>query len=316
MRLTRCLLLLLANPALAIVLPPAVVNIACGGIAGAAGAIAVYPIDTLKTRLQSEEGIACYGSNGVEAAVALLQAEGPLSLYRGLGPQLTGVVPEKTLKLFVHDSAVLYLGEVFSGALAGLCQVVVTNPLEIVKVRLQLSTSGDAWAVLSRMGVWSNPLVLYQGAAAYAARDSTFSAILFPCYASSKALLASETPLTGAFLLLVAGFLAGAPAAFMTTPFDVVKTRLQQDKSLQPTIGEDGEECVVPETREALPPLASDDSTTTSDENAIALCQRIVSEEGATVLFRGGLERVLRSAPQFGITLAIYDSLKEVLLGL
>ena len=68
--------------------------------------------------------------------------------------RLTGVVPEKTIKLFVHDSTVLFAGELLSGALAGLCQVVVTNPLEMVKVRLQLS-SGDqqsnAWAVLSRI---------------------------------------------------------------------------------------------------------------------------------------------------------------------
>ena len=31
---------------------------------------------------------------------------------------------------------------------------------------------------------------------------------------------------------------------------------------------------------------------------------------GATGLFAGGPERVLRSAPQFGITLALYEGLK------
>ena len=108
----------------------------------------------------------------------------------------------------------------------------------------------------------------------------------------------------------VCAALAGAPAAFMTTPFDVVKTRLQQDKTLQPATGDSGEECVV-DSDLPLPPLASDESTT-SDESAIALCQRIVSEEGAAVLFRGGIERVLRSAPQFGITLALYDTLKAL----
>ena len=30
-------------------------------------------------------------------------------------------------------------------------------------------------------------------------------------------------------------------------------------------------------------------------------------EEGPGVLFSGGFERVLRSAPQFGVTLALYD---------
>lgn len=285
--------------------PPAVLNLAIAGTAGAAGALAVFPIDTLKTRLQSEEGASCYG-NGLNAAAALIQSEGPLSLFRGLGPQLTGVIPEKTIKLFVHDAAVLANGEVLAGALAGLCQVVVTNPLEIVKVRLQLSSGeqqSDAWAVMERMGVMENPAELYRGAIACAVRDSSFSAILFPCYASSKVWLADETTLAGALLFFVAGTLAAAPAAFLTTPADVLKTRLQQDRGLTLTADED--ECVADPTAGLLA------GTPNSDEGALAMGRRIVSEEGMGVLWQGGLERVLRSAPQFGVTLALYEGLKQ-----
>ena len=41
----------------------------------------------------------------------------------------------------------------------------------------------------------------------------------------------------------------------------------------------------------------------------LAVARTLVAEEGALVLFSGALERVLRSAPQFGVTLALYDVL-------
>jgi len=289
----------------AFAVPAPALNIVCAGAAGAAGALAVFPIDTLKTRLQSEDGASCYG-NGVNAAVALIKTEGPMSLYRGLGPQLTGVIPEKTIKLFVHDATVLAHGELLSGAIAGLCQVIVTNPLEIVKVRLQLSSGEqqkDAFDVMEKMGVAQNPFVLYQGVVACAARDSSFSAILFPCYAHSKMVLAEETQLAGALLFFVAGLIAAAPAAYLTTPFDLVKTRLQQDRGLSLGV-EDG--CATDLSAAAV---LSVDSV--GEEGAFALCRRIVAEEGPAVFFRGGLERVMRSAPQFGITLALYEVFKQ-----
>ena len=99
--------------------PPALILLALAGIAGACGAMLVYPFDTLKTRLQSEGGAARYG-NGVRAVLAIVRTDGVLSLYRGIGPQLVGVIPEKAVKLCVHEATVHALGEVWSGALAGL----------------------------------------------------------------------------------------------------------------------------------------------------------------------------------------------------
>ena len=38
----------------------------------------------------------------------MMTKEGGLpALYKGIRPQLVGVVPEKTIKLFVHDAVVL-----------------------------------------------------------------------------------------------------------------------------------------------------------------------------------------------------------------
>ncbi len=366
-RAVLLVLALAASPACAFSLVSAAANLASAGVAGALGAVCVYPLDLVKTRLQASTG-GCY-KNGVDAAVQLFTKEGPASLFKGIGPQVIGVVPEKTIKLFIHDSTVLLIGEPLSGALAGLCQVVVTNPLEIVKVRLQLADGRRTIRdVVDEIGFAG----LYTGAVACAARDSSFSAILFPTYAFAKSALepllapelttvAGHTDGSAAALLLcfVAGVLGAAPAAFFTTPFDVVKTRLQEGCEL-PAVDECEiepidmpylETCEVPLAASSAdglgemaasvalkePPrevqsvkfttrspaggsgtaakaaAAADDARpAVAADGSVALetAAAVVREEGFLALFSGGSERVLRSAPQFGVTLATYEFIR------
>ena len=70
---------------------------------------------------------------------------------------------------------------------------------------------------------------LYKGASACLLRDVPFSAIYFPTYSHLKKDLFGESPTKklGIVQLLTAGAIAGMPAAYLTTPADVIKTRLQ-----------------------------------------------------------------------------------------
>lgn len=112
---------------------------------------------------------------------------------------------------------------------AGGCQVVFTNPLEIVKIRLQVAgeiaggTKVRAWPVVKELGVMG----LYKGARACLMRDMPFSAIYFPMYAHTKAAMADENGYNSPLTLLLAGAVSGIPAASLVTPADVIKTRLQ-----------------------------------------------------------------------------------------
>uniref|UniRef100_T1JI93 EF-hand domain-containing protein n=1 Tax=Strigamia maritima TaxID=126957 RepID=T1JI93_STRMM len=214
-----------------------------GAIAGATGATAVYPIDLVKTRLQNQRSGSYVGElmykNSLDCFKKVIRHEGVFGLYRGLIPQLVGVAPEKAIKLTMNDfirdklrtekGQIALSGEILAGAVAGASQVMFTNPIEIVKIRLQVAgeittaSRVSAVTVLKDLGF----LGLYKGARACFLRDIPFSAIYFPAYAHTKALFADSEGYNSAGSLLFAAALAGVPAASLVTPADVIKTRLQ-----------------------------------------------------------------------------------------
>ncbi|KAG7253257.1 hypothetical protein CRUP_005072, partial [Coryphaenoides rupestris] len=77
----------------------------------------------------------------------------------------------------------------------------------------------SALSVVRELGFFG----LYKGAKACFLRDIPFSAIYFPVYAHTKASLANKDGQLGPLQLLA----AGAIAASLVTPADVIKTRLQ-----------------------------------------------------------------------------------------
>ncbi|KAG8235434.1 hypothetical protein J437_LFUL015499 [Ladona fulva] len=209
----------------------------------AVGATAVYPIDLVKTRMQNQRTGSYIGElmyrNSWDCCKKVIRHEGFIGLYRGLVPQLMGVAPEKAIKLTVNDlvrdkfmdrngNLPLY-GEIVAGGCAGGSQVIFTNPLEIVKIRLQVAgeiasaSKISAISVVKDLGLFG----LYKGAKACFLRDVPFSAIYFPAYAHTKVKLADENGYNHPLSLLAAGAIAGVPAASLVTPADVIKTRLQ-----------------------------------------------------------------------------------------
>ncbi|NXX06249.1 CMC1 protein, partial [Larus smithsonianus] len=271
-----------------------------GSIAGAVGATAVYPIDLVKTRMQNQRttgsvvGELMY-KNSFDCFKKVLRFEGFFGLYRGLLPQLIGVAPEKAIKLTVNDfvrdkftkkdGSIPLPAEVLAGGCAGASQVIFTNPLEIVKIRLQVAgeiTTGprvSALSVIKDLGL----LGLYKGAKACFLRDIPFSAIYFPVYAHSKLMLADENGHVGGLNLLTAGAIAGVPAASLVTPADVIKTRLQ---------------------------VAARAGQTTYS-GVIDCFGKILREEGPSAFWKGAGARVFRSSPQFGVTLVTYELLQR-----
>ncbi|KAE8358547.1 mitochondrial carrier domain-containing protein [Aspergillus caelatus] len=280
-------------------------HFALGSLAGAFGAFMVYPIDLVKTRMQNQRstrvGERLY-NNSLDCARKVIRNEGFTGLYSGVVPQLIGVAPEKAIKLTVNDlvrghftnkenGKIWYPYEILAGGTAGGCQVIFTNPLEIVKIRLQVQgeIAKNVEGAPRRSALWivkNLGLVgLYKGASACLLRDVPFSAIYFPTYAHLKSDFFGESPThkLGVVQLLTAGAIAGMPAAYLTTPCDVIKTRLQ----VEARKGEVG-------------------------YTGLRHCaQTILKEEGFKAFFKGGPARIIRSSPQFGFTLASYELLQK-----
>uniref|UniRef100_A0A8C1NTJ3 Solute carrier family 25 member 13 n=1 Tax=Cyprinus carpio TaxID=7962 RepID=A0A8C1NTJ3_CYPCA len=203
-----------------------------GSVAGAVGATAVYPIDLVKTRMQNQRSSGSFVDelmykNSIDCFKKVVRYEGSFGLYRGQWLcAVNDFVRGKTMK---KDGSIPIPAEILAGGCAGGSQVIFTNPLEIVKIRLQVAgeiTTGprvSALSVIRDLGFFG----LYKGAKACFLRDIPFSAIYFPCYAHTKAALTDEDGRVGPGRLLLAGVLAGMPAASLVTPADVIKTRLQ-----------------------------------------------------------------------------------------
>jgi solute carrier family 25 (mitochondrial phosphate transporter), member 23/24/25/41 len=75
-----------------------------GGLAGAVAQTAIYPIELVKTRLQTYSGEVGYVPRIGQLSRDILVHEGPRAFYRGLVPSLLGIVPYAGIDLAVYET--------------------------------------------------------------------------------------------------------------------------------------------------------------------------------------------------------------------
>lgn len=194
-----------------------------GGTAGVIVETALYPIDTIKTRLQAVRG----------GGKIILKG-----LYSGLAGNLAGVLPASAIFVGVYEPAKQKLLKTFpenlsafahltAGALGGAASSLVRVPTEVVKQRMQTGQFASAPNAVRAIVAKEGFKGFYAGYSSFLLRDLPFDALQFCLYeqlrigyklAAKRELNDPENAIIGAF----AGALTGA----MTTPLDVVKTRL------------------------------------------------------------------------------------------
>uniref|UniRef100_A0AAV2L258 Mitochondrial glutamate carrier 1 n=1 Tax=Knipowitschia caucasica TaxID=637954 RepID=A0AAV2L258_KNICA len=235
-------------------LPAKLIN---GGIAGLIGVTCVFPIDLAKTRLQNQQnGMRLYTSMS-DCLIKTIRSEGYFGMYRGAAVNLTLVTPEKAIKLaandfFRHhlskDGKLTLFKEMLAGCGAGTCQVIVTTPMEMLKIQLQdagriaaqrklmpetvaagtVEKSPTAMQLTRQLLNEKGIAGLYKGLSATLLRDVPFSIIYFPLFANLNQLgkRGAEGP-APFYVSFLAGCAAGSTAAVAVNPVDVIKTRLQ-----------------------------------------------------------------------------------------
>ncbi|KKP03678.1 hypothetical protein THAR02_04194 [Trichoderma harzianum] len=226
-----------------------------GALAGTTVDLSLFPLDTLKTRLQSSAGF--FPSGGFSG------------IYRGIGSALVGSAPGAAFFFCTYETAKAFFGQRIRGgngngdngdtsrtwvpadvlthmlasSLGEIAACSVRVPTEVVKQRAQAGHHGGSSAqalghILSRYSAPGGSLAavwreLYRGWGITVFREVPFTVIQFPLWEGMKAwgrkrrgdgkdVSAGESALYGS--------LAGAVAAASTTPLDVLKTRVMLSK--------------------------------------------------------------------------------------
>lgn len=270
-----------------------------GAASGVIGTSCIFPIDVVKTRLQNQKPDPKTGKlmyRGIAHAFrTIVAAEGFRNMYKGLVPNLIGVTPEKAIKLGANDffreklanrdGTLTLQSQIMAGGAAGFCQVSATNPMEIVKLRMQLQNLKPVAERLTTSEVVKNLGIrgLYKGVAITWMRDVPYSIVFFPGYAILKDKFSDPDGHAGIPQILSAGAIAGAGAAWICTPADCIKTRFQAEGATYSSI----RDCYT----------------------------QTVSKEGYPALFKGAVPRMTVTAPLFGIALLAFEMQKRYLKG-
>ncbi|KAK4527857.1 hypothetical protein GAYE_SCF46G5790 [Galdieria yellowstonensis] len=280
-------------------------NILFGGLAGVLGTSIIFPLYTIKTNLQSSHSHYSYSTTSRTSLAFISQQwkigsvirsiigrEGWKGMYRGLTPTLLGVAPEKAIKLSVNDmlSSLLsdeqgktsFKNSVIAGGGAGFCQVIATCPMEMMMITFQTRASQGQTAVPSVVHLAQELGIrgMYKGLLATLCRDVPFSMIFFSTNAQLKQQFQGSSETLDISYVFLSGISAGCLAAVLSTPMDVIKTRLQSANSPYRGIID----CFV----------------------------RTLREEGLGKFFSGSIARACIVSPLFGIALLFYEIQKRL----
>jgi len=289
-----------------------VIDLLSGATAGAVGKILFHPIDTCKSQVQAAGSSV---SSAVGAFRQTLAKGGVLGLYRGIGAVLIGGTPatmiyltsyetiKKEMTLISNTSSIKipdYAIHFSCGMAAEAISCIVFVPVDVVKERMQVYQTFDktpsnagliyrnSWdsfrKILSKEGVGG----IYRGYGATLLSFGPFSALYFVGYEKAKTVVATTQKKDIEDLtfweVLTASAMGGSAAAWITTPLDLVKLRMQIERGI---------------------------GKVHRSHNMGNMLRDIHAKNGITGLFKGASARVMAYAPCAAVSMAVFESCKK-----
>jgi len=276
---------------------PFAYQFAAGAIAGVTELLCLYPLDVVKTRIQLQTKTSGTNYTGmVDCFKQIIAQEGFGRLYRGLVPPLMLEAPKRAVKFSANGFWGTTYKDLFNvpqmtqsisiltGCSAGATEAVVVVPFELVKIRLQdkASTYKGPIDVVKRIVAADGILGMYAGLESTMWRHIMWNGGYFGCIFQVKALLPKSTTSSGELLNnFVSGSIGGFVGTVLNTPFDVIKSRVQNSPKVPGQL---------PKYNWTLPSLAI-----------------VAREEGFGALYKGFVPKVLRLAPGGGVLLLVVE---------
>jgi solute carrier family 25 S-adenosylmethionine transporter 26 len=215
-----------------------------------------------------------------------------------------------------------------ASSVAELVSCAILTPAEVIKQNAQMVSSSQASkanATVQTLAKFrSNPLGLWRGYTALAGRNLPFTALQFPMFERLREEikkyrerngLKTGTLLESGFTTAISAGTAGSVAAVITTPIDVVKTRIMlaaaetamqesqssnEKKSMGKASKGNGESLV-----DALGQAIKKRPT---KKSSLQIGREIIAESGVKGLWRGGALRGMWTLLGSGLYLGVYDS--------
>ena len=287
----------------------------------------MYPLDTVKTRIQSPSYTRLYKhTTGITNRPALFRG-----LYQGVGSIILITIPSSAaffstyealkyaLNEYTPPNSTLYLPKpaihALSSAGAELVSCAILTPAEVLKQNAQVLTEdpskkGRSTSLEVFKQFRKHPSGLWRGYTALAARNLPFTGLQFPLFEHLKSRLLArrkrqkgDKRVDGVFerarITAMSAAVAGSGAAWITTPIDVVKTRIMLAA---------GEDKTMPKMAVAEDHGTSQRVEKASRKSGWEVARGVLRNEGVRGLFRGALLRSVWTAIGSGLYLSCYEA--------